>query len=78
MTVDTRPDRVTTTPRRLLTVRDLGAYLQCGSTSARALVGRAGPLYPYVVRVGRLIRIPQDKVDEWIDGGGARWIERDR
>jgi hypothetical protein len=65
VTTDLRP--LPTTPRRMLSVRDLQTYLNIGSTSARFLVKPGGALHRDVVRVGRLVRVPKDAVDAWID-----------
>jgi excisionase family DNA binding protein len=57
-------------PRRLYTPRELQDVLQVKRTTAYALL--AGPLKDDVVRVGRLVRVPADAVDAWIDSQRGR------
>jgi predicted DNA-binding transcriptional regulator AlpA len=61
MTIATGPS----TSRRLLDVGDLQDVLQIKRSKAYELL--RGPLAADVVRVGRLVRIPSDAVDRWID-----------
>ncbi len=53
------------TPRALLTVREVASMLGCGRTLVYDLIGaRELP----VVKVGRLTRVPIDAVDQFIRG----------
>ena len=69
MTIDTRPELVAgpPTPRRLLDIYGLMAYCAIGRTAAYTMLAPGGALSDDVVRVGRSIRIPIDRVDAWID-----------
>jgi len=51
--------------RRLYTPQDLQHVLTIRRSKAYELL--RGPLAADVVRVGRLVRVPSDAVDRWID-----------
>lgn len=54
--------------KQLLTVKELQDYLNCCSTIAYRLVHTDG--FP-VVRLGRKILVPVDRLNEWLEKQGA-------
>jgi len=62
--------------RRLYTVPELQEVLRCKRSTAYALVRKGGALHRDVVRVGRLVRVPEEALDRWIADGGGRVTDK--
>jgi excisionase family DNA binding protein len=54
-------------PVRLLSPKELQGILGVGETRVYEMLGRGGPLAGDVVKVGRLLRVPSDAVDRYIE-----------
>ncbi|WP_413543676.1 helix-turn-helix domain-containing protein [Citricoccus nitrophenolicus] len=69
MSTATEETTSTTTPEPVLRVRDVAEHLDCGTDSVYQLIA-AGNLR--AIRVGRVIRVPESALAEFIAGGTGR------